>query len=36
MSSSLTLKIAFAANDDVNALAELTRILKRIASRHGE
>jgi hypothetical protein len=35
-SSSLTLTIAFAANDDAYALGELTRILKRIAARHGD
>ena len=35
-SSTLRLKLAFTHTDDDNALAELTRLLKRIASRHGQ
>jgi len=35
-SSSLRLELVFTPTDDDNALAELTRILKRIASRHGQ
>ncbi len=33
--SQLQLELSFAPADDEHALAELTRILKRIASRHG-
>ena len=34
-SSTLRLELVFTRTDNDNALAELTRILKRIASRHG-
>ena len=35
-SSTLRLELVFTRTDDDYALAELTRILKRIASRHGQ